>query len=133
MTTKRPPRPPADLAERGRKFWSDTLRVFDLERDELELLREICRVMDELEALAESVAAAGPVLPGEDGPKAHPALSHLRADRGLLGRLLAQLGLPDDAGGSLPSARTVRARKAAASRWQRERERQEARRGAPTA
>jgi hypothetical protein len=84
----------------------------------LELLRECCRLLDECEALRVTVDTDGLTVSGSTGqPRVHPALGELRQHRLALGKLLAQLSLPDDAGESLPSPVQARARRAAESRW----------------
>lgn len=94
--------------------------MWELNRDEVELLAESCRCLDQLEALREAIDADGVTVPGSEGqPRVHPAISQMNATRGLLGKLLAQLGLPDPEGAAVPSASSVRARKAAESRWSR--------------
>lgn len=125
--SKAKPKVPAGLGERGRRFWRDTVAVFELERDERELLVEACRTLDAIEDLQAAVAADGTVTRGAQGQlRAHPALSELRHNRAALGRLLAQLSLPDEGGDSIDSPAQARARKAANVRWALERERRNA-------
>ena len=47
----------------------------------------------------------------------HPAIGEARAQRIVLHRLLAALQLPDEDGAVVPTTATLRARKAAQSRW----------------
>lgn len=109
---------PRDLAARGRAFWRTTVATFDLSEVELELLRECCRLLDECEQLRTTVDEDGTTVKGSTGqPRVHPALGELRQHRLALGKLLAQLDLPDEAGESLPSPTSARARRAAQSRW----------------
>jgi len=91
---------------------------FDLSDVELELLRECCRLLDECESLPSSVDQEGTTVKGSTGqPCVHAALGELRQNRLALGKLLAELALPDDAGELLPSPLQARARRAAESRW----------------
>jgi hypothetical protein len=116
--TPRKPAAPADLGTRGRAFWRRTLAVFDLSEVELELLRECSRLLDECEALRGSVDVDGVTVKGSAGQvRVHPALSELRSHRLALGKLLAQLALPDEDMDALPSPTRARAQKAAATRW----------------
>lgn len=109
---------PAGLGTRGRAFWRDTVADYELSRGELELLVEACRALDQCDALRAAVDADGYTVRGSEGqPRVHPAISQLNATRTLLGRLLAQLDLPDPDGESMPSQATIRARKAAQGRW----------------
>lgn len=112
------PQPPSDLRERGREFWDRIVATWDLTVAEIELLAEACRCLDELDALRDLVAEDGLRVVGSTGQqRVHPALAQARQTRQLLGRLLAQLELPDEEGSSLPSLVQARARKAAQARW----------------
>src|SRR4051812_20483854 len=98
------PKPPRDLASRGRAFWRKTLATYELSDVESQLLTECCRLLDECEELRVSVEAEGTTVKGSTGqPRVHPALAELRQHRLALGRLLAQLSLPDFDGQTLPS------------------------------
>lgn len=128
MTDK--PRAPKDLGPRGRSFWRRTLAGYDLSETELELLRECCRLLDECESLRTSVDADGTTVAGSAGQvRVHPALGELRQHRLALGRLLAQLALPDVDETALKSPVQARASRAAQARWAAHNERK-ARRGA---
>ena len=112
---RRPPR----LRARGRAFWDATTTAYELSGAELQILAEICRTLDELEALSATLSADGMTSAGSKGQTvAHPALLELRAARVVLSRLVAQLQLPDEDGAaSLPSAASLRSRAAAGQRW----------------
>jgi hypothetical protein len=110
---------PEDLGPRGRAFWRATLDRWELTGPETELLTEVCRTLDEIDGLRE-VLPAGLMSTGSTGqPVVHPALAQIRASRALVGRLLAQLQLPDETGASLPSPAQIRASKAVQARWSR--------------
>ena len=118
MTNDRKPAPPADLGGRGRKFWTATHAHFELSGVEMELLVECCRLLDECEALRHAVDRDGTTVIGSTGQtRVNPALGELRANRLALGRLLAQLALPDADGQHLASPRSAAARQAAEARW----------------
>lgn len=109
---------PPKLAARGRRFWRQVTADFDLSDAETGLLAECCRLLDEVEALRSAVEVDGVTVPGSKGQtRAHPALAELRQHRLALGRLLAQLALPDDEGESLPTPTQAGARKAAEAGW----------------
>lgn len=113
-------RAPAGLGARGRAFWKAILETYELTPAETEVLAESCRLLDEIDRLQAAVADGGVVVPGSVGqPRVHPAVSELRSHRLALGRLLAQLDLPDADGATLPSPASLRARRAAQSRWDR--------------
>ena len=118
MTTARKPTAPPDLSVRGRAFWRSTLGAFELSEVELELLKECCRLLDECETLRDAVDKEGVTVAGSTGqPRVHPALAELRQHRLALGRLLAQLSLPDLDESALLSPAQARGRKAAQTRW----------------
>ena len=120
VTARRAPAPKG-LGTRGRAFWRRVTSDFELAIDELELLVEVARALDECEALHQVVDEQGRTVTGSRGQVvAHPALAELRQTRIMLGRLLAQLELPDDEGASLPTPLQARGRQANRARWGRE-------------
>ena len=115
-----PEPPPSNLGARGRKFWVQTLASFEPGPAELELLTEVCRTLDLLDAVDRMIR--------EDGPSAygaahqvvvHPAVASGVALRINLHRLLAALDLKDDSGGAstIHSVQSIRARTATDARW----------------
>ncbi len=58
---------PSGLAARGRAFWSQAVDTYELTESELSLLIEVCRLMDECEALCEAIAADGTTVAGSNG------------------------------------------------------------------
>ncbi len=117
MTTRKPATP-ADLGARGRKFWRTTVAMFDLSDVEFELLVECARLLDECESLRNAVDQDGVTVTGSTGqPRVHPALGELRQHRLALGKLLAQLALPDVADETLGTPAQARAKKASQARW----------------
>ena len=118
MAAERRPRAPAGLARRGRQFWTKTVAVYSLSDAELELLVEVCRALDQCEDLQAAIATEGITVAGSKGQsRVHPAVAELRQVRLAVGRLIAQLALPDEEGESVPSPTTLRARNAAGARW----------------
>lgn len=114
----RQPAIPKGLSPRGRAFWKTVQADYTLDVAEVELLTEVCRALDECEALHAVIEEQGRTVTGSRGQVvAHPALSELRSTRLMLGRLLAQLELPDEEGDSLPTPLQARGRRAASSRW----------------
>jgi hypothetical protein len=109
---------PDGLAARGRAFWNYAVDTYEFSAAELQLLTEVCRTLDTCEALDALVRDEGRMVTGSRGQTvAHPALAEVRQSRALLGRLLAQLELPDVDGCTLPSPVQARGRRAAATRW----------------
>ena len=89
------PRPPAGLGQRGARFWRDVQRDYSLDRAELEVLAECCRILDLIDSLRAEVAETGVIVAGSMGqPRVHPAVPQLLAAQALLGRLLRSLALP---------------------------------------
>lgn len=111
------PRPPAGSGRRGGAFWRRVLTPPDgwtLDVAETEVLTSVCVLMGRAEALTAAVQRDGDVIEGPSGPRVHPAVVELRQCSTALGRLLAQLQLPDDDGEVMVSPLTARNRKGAA-------------------
>lgn len=116
------PRRPTGLDGRGLRLWERMLDTFEFSTVEVELLVEACRTAGAVEELEKTVRTEGVTIEGSrGGVRAHPALQELRHQRVTLGKLLAQLDLPDDV--AVDSPKTARAKKAAQARWRQERER----------
>lgn len=112
------PKAPTGLGRRGRAFWRDIVADYELSRVELELLAECCRSVDQIDALRQAIEEDGITVRGSEGqPRVHPAVTQINATRTMLGRLLAQLDLPDPEGETLRSPTSARAVKAANDRW----------------
>lgn len=118
MAGKRPPRAPARLADAGKALWRDVVAVYVLTAPELRLLKAVCATADTLEELEAVVAAEGVTTAGSKGQTvAHPAVAEARQQRLAFARLIAQLALPDPAGGVVRNPEQVRAQRAAQARW----------------
>ncbi|MCV7236548.1 P27 family phage terminase small subunit [Mycolicibacterium celeriflavum] len=63
---------------------------------EIQLLRELCKVVDRIEELDRILAEDGLLVTGNRGqlPRAHPLLMELREERKAVVRLVAELALP---------------------------------------
>lgn len=130
------PRVPAGLDKAGRALWGRLTGLFAFEAHEQYVLELACRQADLCAALEELIAAEGLSVPGSNGqPRLNAAAAELRQCRLALTKILGSLGSLAVAGeGSKPlSAAGLRAKKAADTRWNRQRDlvaRQEAARGA---
>jgi hypothetical protein len=62
------PRPPAGLKSRGRGLWKEVLTSYELDAGELQLLRELCRAVDQIDALDAEIAASGLLITGSPRP-----------------------------------------------------------------
>jgi hypothetical protein len=112
---------------RGRAFHAAILAGFDLSGAELELLAEVCRSLDEIDALNAAVLRDGVTVEGSTGQtRVHPALGEVRQHRLALARLLGLLALPDEQGVTVTAGVSARAKAAAQARWSRDPGRQSA-------
>ena len=107
---------PADLGEHGLEFWSYVLGAFELEPQELLILRQVCRAIDSCEQLQEV---------SQEGSRDQrlKVLRELRQQRLTLQRMLGALGLPDVDGQVQMSSYQRQRQRAANVRWLRERQR----------
>lgn len=118
MTARRGPAAPTDLAAGGRSLWRSVVKIYDLRGDELPLLAEMCRTVDDLALLRAALIESGPTVLGSKGqPRPNPLLAEVRGSRLVLARLAAQLGLPDEEGETSTTPAQRRASKAARARW----------------
>jgi hypothetical protein len=113
---------PVGLGEAGRGMWAEVTSVYVLTAPERRLLGQACRTLDVLAELDTVVEAEGVTAEGSKGQTVtHPAVSEARQQRLALGRLLAQLALPDPEGQTIRSPAQVAAHAAAQARWRLER------------
>jgi hypothetical protein len=109
---------PVDLGPRGLDFWRSTVDEFDLSATEAELLTEVCRLLDECEELRQAIGRDGVTVLGSTGQvRANPCLTELRQHRLAVGRLIAQLAIPDASDKVLRTPRQARAHQGAQARW----------------
>ncbi len=112
---------PDDLRDAGAALWSAVTAKYALRADELPLLAEMARTVDDLATMREALAESGHMVLGSKGqPRPNPMLAEVRGSRLLLVRLASQLGLPDEdsPAGATPASR--KAARAANERWRRE-------------
>ncbi len=120
---RRRPRVPARLGATGKALWRDLVDDYEFASHELRLLAQACACLDVTGDLEAQVSRDGTMIDGSKGQRVlHPAIAEARQQRMALGRLLAQLRIPDEGGRpSVASATELRARRAAQVRWQGER------------
>lgn len=118
-------RPPTGLGKRARDLWTSILDRYTLRPDELELLAELVTTVDEIDRLRRAVRKHGELVEGSKGQLvANPALAQITARRATVARLVAQLRIPDpDAAATRPTITSIKAARAANSRWRREQHR----------
>lgn len=109
---------PPNFAPRGREFWERVTDRWELSLPEMTLLVEACRLLDEIELLAESIETHGVMVAGSTGQlRPNPAIGEARQNRLALSRLVAQLALPDEAGETLSTPRQASGKRAMQSRY----------------
>ncbi|MZE56157.1 hypothetical protein GTY86_33785 [Streptomyces sp. SID5770] len=118
------PTQPEGLGDAGRALWDEINATYELAPDELALLGQTCRTLDELESIGAALAAGPAVVEGSMGqPKASALFAEARAHRLVLAKLLDQLALPADGEDVGKTPAQERASKAASVRWDLERRR----------
>ncbi|UXZ57080.1 hypothetical protein [Curtobacterium sp. Arg-1] len=118
MTAPAKPAVPRSLKTAGRKLWKETVAVYDLRQDELEVLRSACAEADLIVKMEGELDGQPMVVSGSMGQMVtHPLLPELRQHRATQASLLRALKLPDlDVPAGAESAPNQN-RAAANSRW----------------
>lgn len=90
----RKPRLPAEIGPAGAELWRRMVRQYTFSEAELELLKQACRALDDLERLQnealKGVLVAGP----RGGQRLNPAIPELRQQRAAYASLIARLKIP---------------------------------------
>jgi hypothetical protein len=84
-------KPPRGTGPAGKAIWASISGAFDLEAHEVQVLGQVAKVADRIDALDRAVTRDGVLVDG----RAHPALVESRLQRVTLARLLVTLRLPD--------------------------------------
>ena len=98
MPKPRPPKPPKQLGQAGKRFWRSTVAEYEFAGDppSLVLLEQAAGTIDVIAALEAIVKEKGVVARTAAGnQKASPAMAALVANRILLSRLLRELRFTD--------------------------------------
>lgn len=108
------------LGERGRALWDQLQGVYEFDLHEENLLLEVCRVLDVIDGLAESVVQHGVMVEGSTGQLVvNPSVGEMRQQQASFARLLPLLNLDDGDAASVLSLTQSRAKRAAKARWDR--------------
>ncbi|MBE4716763.1 P27 family phage terminase small subunit [Pseudarthrobacter sp. AB1] len=114
-------RAPSGLNARGKAFWALITEGFELDSAELEVLKEACRTLDEIDALKAAADEHGPMVKGSTGQLVvNPALLEVRQARAAFERMVKALALPsEDDEHQTAAERSISedASKAAQARW----------------
>ena len=107
------------LGGRGRLLWDEMNDLLEFDSHEVQLLIEVCRTLDTIDALAESIDLDGVMIEGSQGQQVlNQAVGELRQQQQSFARLVAMLNLGDVANGAgILSAASVGASQAANARW----------------
>lgn len=117
------PKSPARLGPAGRALWRRFVEHYEFGGHELLVLEAAARQADDVANLEALIADDGLTVAGSAGQRRlHPGLAEVRAGRLAVGKLLAQLSLPEDAQ-PIRSEASTRAQRAAEVRWAAERKR----------
>lgn len=119
MVAEKPviPAPPNGLNKAGVAAWRSIAGQFEFHTGELEILRHLCKTIDEISELEKVLTETGPLIVGSRGQRVlNPIYQQLTTHRTLLDRLMLSLALPAD-GEQVGRRRSPQAKQAAQSRW----------------
>lgn len=105
------------LMARGARFYDRAIETFSFSDSEHELLVEACRLLDSLQVMDDTIGEEGMTFSSSTGVKVHPFVAERRQTTLALGRVLAQLAIPDDDGQTVQSLLQSRGKASAAKRW----------------
>lgn len=121
MTKTAAPTAPSALSPKARKFWTETVKAYDLAPHELQLLEQACRSLDDIATIEDELKDADLIVTGSMGqPTANPMLTEIRQHRQSFRAMVMALKLPDlDESGAPPRSvfNSTSARDAAQKRW----------------
>lgn len=116
---RNPPLSADDLDDKGARLWTDVLSRYSLRVDELVILEQACRCIDDIERLRLALRTADLLVKGSMGQQvANPLMGEVRGLRTILASHLKQLGLPDEAPQS-QAMKSPQHQRAALARWSR--------------
>ncbi|WP_423184305.1 P27 family phage terminase small subunit [Arthrobacter sp. NyZ413] len=99
------------------------MEEIELDPAELEVLKEACKTLDEIDALKAAADELGPMIKGSTGQMVvNPALLEIRQARAAFERMVKAMALPSEEEDNRPASEgaiSADARKAAQARWSR--------------
>jgi hypothetical protein len=111
------PSPPSGLGKAGQEVWLSLTGQFGFHEGELQILRQIAAIVDEISVMEGALAESGPMIPGSRGQlRLNPLYNQLITHRSVLDRLMLSLALPAD-GEQVGRRRSPQAKAAANARW----------------
>ena len=110
---------PAGIGKRGTAFWLDVQGELEFDARETDLLVEVCRILDTIDALAAAVKRDGVMLTGSQGQQVlNGAVAELRQQQAAYARLVTQLNLDGaEQGEAMRTPRGASASATAKRRW----------------
>lgn len=95
MGERRPYAPRGALKTSGTRLWRDVVGRYELDPVELTLLFQLCRTVDELDAVNAAIKKSGPVVDGSTGQmRANPLYHEFRELTKITDQLSRSLALP---------------------------------------
>jgi hypothetical protein len=108
---------PRGLKTAGKRLWANATAEYEFSSIEAELLKQLCRTVDEIEQLEASLRDGGPMVKGSRGQQVlNPVYAQLCAHRKLADQLAVALALPTE-GEVAGQRRSAKAKQAADTRW----------------
>ena len=96
--SNRLPTPPRELGKAGRETWRAILADYELSGADLLVLKQICVMADQIEALR-PMLELGPFMKGNDGlPRVNPAVQQYRLMTDSMSKKLASIRVIGDVG-----------------------------------
>ena len=116
MLAEKPP-PPKGLGKAGIEVWLSMTGRFTFHEGELQILRQLAAIVDEIAVMEGALAESGPMIEGSRGQqRLNPLYNQLITHRSVLDRLMVSLALPAD-GEQVGKRRSPQAKQAAQARW----------------
>ena len=119
MSKLKIPEVPPGIGARGSAFWISSQTDMEFDARETDLLTEVCRTLDMIDLLSESIESDGVMLTGSQNQRVvNGAVAELRQQQAAYARLVTQLNLDGAAEGEgMKTPRSASASSTAKVRW----------------